>query len=82
MKHFVIINEWTQEFEHGVTVLGIAHDYEKAKIIFNNAVDREKEIADENGWEIFEDKDMLFDAGQSGYYINNHTMVLINEVDE
>lgn len=82
MKHFVIINEWTQDFENGVTVLGIAHDYEKAKIIFNNAVDKEKKIANENGWEIFEDKDMLFEAGARGCYINNHTSVLISEVDE
>ena len=82
MKHFVIINEWTQDFENGVTVLGVTHDCEKAKIIFNNAVDKERKIADENSWEIFEDEDMLFDAGESGCYINNHTTVLISEVNE
>ena len=55
MKHYVIIHEWANDYEYGVSVLGVAHSLEEAKEIFNNSVDDEKKYADEHGYEIFED---------------------------
>lgn len=77
MKHYVVINEWTNDFEYGITILGIAHSLGEAKEIFNNNVGDEKKYADEHGYEIFEDNDVIFDAGKYGEYIVFHTRTYI-----
>lgn len=81
MKHFVIINQWTSDgLETNTVVLGVVHTLEEAKEIFNKYVMEEKEIADKNEWTIYDDCETVFDAGEDGYYISNHTNLYIEEV--
>lgn len=80
MKHFVIVNDWANEYESGTTILGVAHSLEEAKEIFNEQVVEEKEYAEEHGFEIYDDCETVFDAGENGYYVSNHTNLYIQMV--
>lgn len=81
MKHFVIINQWTNDgLETSTSVLGVVHTLEEAKEIFNKCAMEEKKIADKNGLTIYDDCETVFDAGEDGYYVSNHTNLYIEEV--
>ena len=80
MEHYVVINEWATEDENGVTILGVAHSMEEAKRIFNENIDKERELAEENGYTIYEDDETTFDAGEEGFYITNHGSLYIQMV--
>jgi hypothetical protein len=80
MEHYVVVHEWSCDYENGSTVLGVGHSLEEAKVIFNNNIDEEKEYAKENGYEIYDDTDVVFDAGEEGYYSRSHTMMYIQGV--
>ena len=80
MSHFVVVIDWTSEGDNGCNVLGVEHSLEKAKEIFDEAVEAEKDFVENNGWEIYEDNDCEFDAGENGYYVDNHSRVFIQEV--
>lgn len=83
MSHYVILCDWAIDSmcDSGVSILGIAHSLEEAKEIFAKAVIDEKKYAKENGWEIFEDTDVCFDAGEEGFYATEHTHFYIQEVE-
>lgn len=81
MKHYVVIHSWANEEEaDGLTVIGVAHSYDDAKEVFDKAVLSEKIYAEENDFEVYEDSDNVFDAGEEGYHSINHTKVVIMEV--
>ena len=80
MKHFVIVNDWANEYENGTTILGVAHSLEEAKEIFNQRLADEKQYAEEQGFTIYDDYETVFDAGEDGYYISNHTNLYIQMV--
>lgn len=80
MKHFVIINDWANEYESGVSILGVVHSMEEAKEIFNQNYVDEKNYAEEHNFTIYEDSDAVFDAGEDGYYVSNHTYLFIKMV--
>lgn len=80
MKHYVIVNDWVNEFESGVTILGVTHSLDEAKEIFNQFVEDEKSYAEEHGFEIYDDCETVFYAGEEGYYISNHTNLYIQMV--
>ena len=80
MKHYVVVNDWANEYENGTTVLGVAHSLEEAKEIFNEFVEAEKMYAENHGFEIYDDCETVFDAGEDGYYITNHTNLYIQMV--
>jgi hypothetical protein len=79
-KHYVIINDWSSQYENGVSILGVAHSLEEAKEIFNQYVAEEKQYAEEHEFEIYNNDDEDFDAGEDGYYVSNHTRVYIQGV--
>lgn len=79
-EHYVIINDWANEYENGVSILGIVHSLEEAKIIFNEYATEEKQYAEEHDFEIYNDNEGEFDAGEDGYYVSNHTRVYIQGV--
>ena len=83
MSHYVVINRWTNEdcceFNE-VTIVGIAHSLEEAKRIFNKRLIEEKEIATEGEWEILEDCETEFEAGEEGNHTAHHTHLYIEEV--
>lgn len=80
MKHFVIINDWANEYESGITILGVVHTMEEAKEIFNYNLIEEKEYAEEREFVIYDDCETVFDAGEDGYYVSNHTRLYIDSV--
>ena len=80
MKHFVIVNDWANEYESGTTILGVTHSLEEAKEIFNNNLADEKHYAEENDFTIYDNCETVFDAGEEGYYSKNHTNLYIQMV--
>lgn len=80
MKHYVIVNDWAYEYESGTTILGVTHSLEEAKVIFNASVENEREFSKEHGWEVYDDCETVFDAGEDGYYVSNHTNLYIQMV--
>ena len=85
MKHFVIVNDWANEYESGTTILGVTHSIEEAKDIFIESLDDVIRFAEEDGFIIYyvfyyDDCETVFDAGEDGYYANNHTNLYIQMV--
>ena len=80
MKHFVIVSDWANEYECGSNVLGVAHSFEEAKDIFNTNLADERQYAEDHGFTIFDDCETVFDAGEEGYYVKNHTNLYIQMV--
>ena len=80
MKHYVVVLEWCTEGDNGSNVLGVTHDFYTAKQIFNDTIEEERELAANNGWAIYEHTDTVFDAGEDGFYCNNHSKTYIQEV--
>ena len=82
MKHYVILCDWAVENQgaQGINVSGVAHSLNEAKEIFAKAVVDEKKYAEENGWKIYVDSDVEFDAGEDGYYASEHAHFYIEEV--
>lgn len=80
MKHYVIVNEWATEDATGTTILGVTHSLEEAKEIFNAKLAEEKRYAKENNFEIYDDCETVFDAGEEGFYNNNYTKLYIEAV--
>lgn len=82
MTHYIVIHDWacSDTFDREVNIIGVAHSFEEAKSLFDNAVIAEKECAVENGWEVYEDNEAMFDAGEDGYYVSNHTKLYIQMV--
>lgn len=80
MKHYIIVNDWANEYESGTTILGVVHTMEEAKEIFNKNLVEEKKYANEKGFEIYDDCETVFDAGEDGYYMSNHTNLYIQMV--
>ena len=80
MKHFVIVLEWAAEYECGSNVFAVTHSLEDAKKILREFVAEEREYALEHEWIIYDDLPTVFEAGQEGSYITNHTNLYIQEV--
>ena len=80
MKHYVIVNDWANEYESGTNVLGVTHSLEEAKEIFNESLADEKQYAKEHGFTIYDDCETVFDAGEEGHYVSNHTYLYIQMI--
>ena len=82
MEHYIVIHDYARSdlYDNGVDIVGVTHSMEEAKNIFNAYVLAEKEAAVENQYEVYEDEDTIFDAGEDGYYVSNHTKLYIQMV--
>jgi hypothetical protein len=80
MEHYVIINEWVNDMDSGLSVIGVTHTFEEAKAILKESAVDERAFAEDKGFEIYEDTDTLFDAGEDGFYSTNHTILCIKSV--
>jgi ATP-dependent protease ClpP protease subunit len=78
MTHYLVIHDWAQGI-HGDTldIKGIAHSLEEAKQIFKEHVAESKEVAKEGSYIIYDDNDVIFDAGAENYYLNKHEKLYI-----
>ena len=77
MEHFVVLLDWATETEQDVLVLGVAHTLEKAKEIFNRQLQNEKEITEQEGYEIMEESDVWFESYKPGYWNDGHCKLWI-----
>ena len=81
MKHYVVMfNGATPCLGNVVEISGIAHSLEEAKEILAKVSEDEKEYAKENGFVIYADTDIEFDAGEDGNYEEEHAYFYIKEV--
>lgn len=80
MEHFVIVHNWANDYESGTTIIDVVHTMEEAREIFNKNLVDEKKYAEEEGFEIHDDCETAFDAGEDGYYCRNHTNLYIQVV--
>ena len=82
MKHYVVLVDYSIDAvcEYGVDIIAVTHTLEEAKAVFANHINEEKENA--SGWEVYTDTDVDFDAGENGYYKDNHLRLYIQEVFE
>ena len=81
MKHYVVVYEWAFNYENGITIFGVTHSVNDAKRIFNNHIADTRRSAEESGYEIYEDCDVLFDSGEDGIYCVNHEKLFIKMVE-
>lgn len=82
MMHYVIVNEWMDEDKGAVSILDVVHSPEEAEIVFGKYVANEKQYAENHGFKIYEDSNTVFDAGEEGYYVSNHTRLYIEVVKQ
>lgn len=80
MKHWIIVLDWANNGENGLQIIAVEHSFEAAQQHFQKAVEDERKIADENNWQVYEDDNTTFDAGEDGFHIQSHTTVRIIEV--
>lgn len=81
-SHYVVLIDWATEDDADVQVLGIAHTYDDAKIILNKYVEEERGLAAENGYEVIEDNEWVFEAGIMGYWRDNHIALYIQGANQ
>lgn len=80
-KHYVIYAEWCVDYNGGSCVVGVYHSKEKAVAAFRKRVDSDDRLlAEEYGYEIYEDSDTCFDSGEDGEYVKDHISVFLEEV--
>lgn len=79
MKHWIIVLDWANNGENGLQIIAVEHSFEAARRHFQKAVEDERKIADGCGWQVYEDDDATFDAGEDGFYIQSHTTLRIIE---
>lgn len=80
MKHYVVVLDWAENDAEDINIIGVAHSLDEAKEMFNARLVEERAFAEEHGYEIYEDVETLFDAGENGYYAASHTRLYIQEV--
>ena len=80
MKYYVLINEWAKDYEKGIGIVAVRHNFASIKEVFDKALPDEMRFAEENGWEIEANGDDRFEAGQIGYWSNNHVSLYIDTV--
>ena len=79
-EHYVVILEEVEDGEVSVKVLAVKHSYEEAVMFLAETVKEKRNEAEDYGYEVMEDAKSCFDAGESGFYDNNHISLYIKEV--
>ena len=78
MNYYVVLTEWCVDYESGLGVLGVFTSKQEAIDAMRERVNSdERLLAEEYGYEIYEDSETCFDAGEEGYYVPNHMVVRI-----
>ena len=80
-KHYVVVLDWADNDSEDVDILGVAHTLDDARAIFNEYVDEERKLAENNGWNIETDTNDVFEAYEDGYYAASHTRLYIQGVN-
>ena len=78
--HYVVVLDWAVEDEEAVAILGVTHTLEEAKKIFNENLPEQKGYTEQYGYEVYEDTDVMYEAGLSGEWRTEHTSLYIQGV--
>lgn len=82
-KHWVVVAEWCVDYEGGHCIVGVFHSEAEALAAFDKRVSTDDRLlANEYGYEIYEDSDRMFDSGKDGYYCHDHITVEVVEVTD
>lgn len=82
-KHWVVLAEWCVDYEAGHHIVGVFHSKKEAIDCLRHRVNiDDRLLAEEYGYEIYEDTDTNFDSGKEGYYIHDHIAVSVIEVKD
>lgn len=77
MEYYTVLWDWVCGLDRGVDIICITPSIFEAKKAFSKKLKEEKKFAEENGYTIYEDTDMIFDAGIDGFYNEDHTSLKI-----
>lgn len=78
--HYVVVLDWASNDAEDVAILGVAHTLDDARAIFAEHISEERELAENNGWNIETDTNDVFEAYEDGYYAASHTRLYIQGV--
>ena len=79
-KHYVVIRDWAENDTRATDIMGIGHSLAEAKDIFEDVVGEEREYAQDHGYTVDEDTDVLFESGIEGSYSDHHTTLYIQVI--
>lgn len=68
MEHYVVILLWDNDAGGDVDILGVAHSIDEAKEIFGKHVKEERQYAEDHLYDIYEDTEVAFEAGDDENY--------------
>lgn len=80
MTHYAVVLDWASSGERDTTVKAVTHTIEEAKVFFAEFVVDEKNIANDNNYEVEEDTDVEFYAFEMGWEAVEHIRLYIQEV--
>ena len=81
-QYFVVVNQWSSDFEQGTEVLAVKKNIEDAKAVYAAALAEEKKLADSKGWIVTCDTDVMYEAGEDGSWCEGHTKLYIQMIEE
>lgn len=81
-QYFVVVNQWSADFEQGTTILAVKKNLEDAKSVYAAALEDERKRADRDGWLVTCDSEVMFEAGEEGSWCQGHTKLYIQMVEE
>lgn len=76
--HWVVVAEWCVDYECGYSIVGVYHSEKAACEALQNRVNADDRLlAEEYGYEIYEDSPLCFDSGRDGWYGVDHITVSV-----
>lgn len=81
MKVWVVLEDWAWNLEIGLEVIGVFDSYEKAKVAFDKAVEKNRRMDEENDFDQFDLEKDCYNAWLDGEYATSHTTVTIGEYE-
>ena len=80
--HWIVLAERYIDYEGGQDIVEVCHSEDEACKALQNRVDTDDRLfAEENDYKIYEDTPLCFDAGEDGFYDENHTAVSVIKIE-
>lgn len=77
---YTVVVAWCNDSSSATfEVLGTFDTLDAAKNCFADERNKEMQSISESGWEIYDDSELYFDAGEDGYYNENHFTIKISK---
>lgn len=82
MTYYVIIHEWSREYDHDTEILGVKLNKEDATAVFSRKKKELKNDAKKDGWRVYDDNDMFYEAAYTDDPDRGHDILRIQIVTE